>query len=85
MGNENVGALKQRVQSLEDKVREQDAMLGRRPCQNGRCNELTNVRSLLSEVMNLHDSDCIATGMECCETTTSFDILAERIRAALAP
>ncbi len=99
MSNENVGALKQRVQFLEDKVREQDGMLGRRPCQNDRCTSMTDanaaktyllcqlgvMRVLLTQVVELYDAGCIVSACDGHETETALDILAERIRAALAP
>lgn len=40
----------ERIAKLETLVGERDAMLGKRPCQNSRCNELNAARELLREV-----------------------------------
>lgn len=40
-----------RIAKLEALVAERDAMLGKRPCQNSRCNELNAARDLLREVI----------------------------------
>lgn len=40
-----------RIAKLEALVAERDAMLGKRQCQNSRCNELNAARALLREVI----------------------------------
>lgn len=42
----------QRIAKLEFLVAERDAMLGKRPCQNSRCNELNAARALLREALD---------------------------------
>ena len=46
-----LNAANARIAKLEALVGERDAMLGKRPCQNSRCNELNAARALLREVM----------------------------------
>lgn len=45
------GTLSDRIEYLQSLVAERDAMLGKRPCQNNRCNELNAARALLREVI----------------------------------
>lgn len=56
------------IAKLQALVAERDAMLGKRPCQNSRCNELNAARALLREVMEygvkmslVDDTDVILT------------------------
>lgn len=46
-----------RIAKLETLVAERDAMLGKRPCQNSRCNELNAARALLREVVDMVSSE----------------------------
>lgn len=49
--SDQLSAANARIAKLEALVSERDAMLGKRPCQNNRCNELNAVRALLREVI----------------------------------
>mgnify|MGYP003587996290 CR=1 FL=1 len=51
-----LAAANARIAKLEALVSERDAMLGKRPCQNNRCNELNAARALLREVLEVHDA-----------------------------
>lgn len=46
-----------RIAKLEALVAERDAMLGKRQCQNSRCNELNAARALLREVVDMVSSE----------------------------
>ena len=49
---DELNAANTRIAKLEALVAERDAMLGKRPCQNNRCNELNAARALLREVLS---------------------------------
>lgn len=53
-------AARTRIAELEALTREQDAMLGRRPCQDKRCMDMAAARALLAEVLAADDEDGIA-------------------------
>lgn len=77
MARENASELdadNARIAKLEALVAERDAMLGKRPCQNSRCNELNSARSLLREVAN---------SIQECDTGGIFDKEKMRIRSYL--
>lgn len=76
-----LAAAQTRIEALETKVREQDAMLGRRPCQNERCNELGAARALLAEIDLMDDNGDVALG----DVTSQFASLAGRIHTFLKP
>ena len=62
------------ITQLRGLVAERDAMLGKRPCQNSRCNELNAARALLLEV---------AKSIQECDTGGVFDQEKMRIRSYL--
>lgn len=49
-GKEKLASANERIAKLEALVAERDAMLGKRPCQNSRCNELNAARALMREI-----------------------------------
>lgn len=78
--SDQLAAAQVRITALETKLQEQDAMLGRRPCQNNRCTNMAAARALLTEFRDEADAwikECGAT-----EVTDPNQIL-ERIRAFL--
>lgn len=78
--SDQLAAAQVRITALETKLQEQDAMLGRRPCQNNRCTDMAAARALLTEFLAEADAwikECGAT-----EVTDPNRIL-ERIRAFL--
>lgn len=58
-----LSAANARIAKLEALVAERDAMLGKRPCQNSRCNELNAYRALLREVME--GTEAFSNALEC--------------------
>lgn len=58
-----------RIAKLEALVAERDAMLGKRPCQNSRCNELNAARALLREV--IADAG-IVTHIDACQRAQEY-------------
>lgn len=58
-----------RIAKLESLVAERDAMLGKRPCQNSRCNELNAARALLREV--IADAG-IVTHIDACQRAQDY-------------
>ena len=64
-----LAAANARIAKLEALVAERDAMLGKRPCQNSRCNELNAARALLREV--IADTG-IVSHIDACQRAQSY-------------
>lgn len=64
-----LAAANERIAKLEALVAERDAMLGKRPCQNSRCNELNAARALLREV--IADAG-IVTHIDACQRAQDY-------------
>lgn len=70
---DELNAANTRIAKLESLVAERDAMLGKRPCQNSRCNDLNAARALLREILDLGEvhyeaADKVRAYFDACDT-----------------